>query len=128
MTNKTKYKRDLILILVCVAVAAAAYIFMNYVIKKNGNYAVIKVDGKVINTLELDKDTTLNVTGYQGGTNIVTIKGGRVKMTEADCPDELCVKTGWVSRTGETIVCLPHRVVVEITGSNDDDAIDSIVR
>ncbi|MFR4337598.1 MAG: NusG domain II-containing protein [Lachnospira pectinoschiza] len=50
-------------------------------------------------------------------------------MTDADCPDKLCVKTGMISKTGETIVCLPHRVVVEIIGAAaDDSGVDSIVR
>ena len=43
-------------------------------------------------------------------------------MTDADCPDKLCVKTGRISKTGETIVCLPHRVVVEIIGAAADDS------
>ena len=64
----------------------------------------------------------------RGGVNKVVINDGKVSMTEADCPDELCVKTGKISRVGETIVCLPHRVVVEIKGSQDDDSIDSVVR
>ena len=53
-------------------------------------------------------------------------------MTEADCPDKICVNTGKISKIGETIVCLPHRVVVEIQGevsqSDSDDSIDSVVK
>jgi hypothetical protein len=47
-------------------------------------------------------------------------------MKDADCPDKLCEKTGKISKNGETIVCLPHRVVVEIQGGEGN--VDSLVR
>ena len=129
MDNKVRLKRDIILVLSMVIIAAAAFLIINYAVKKGGRYAVIKVDGQVIKTLDLNREeTTIEVNGYQGGVNRIVIKDGKVSMTEADCPDELCVKTGKISRTGETIVCLPHRVVVEIKGSQEDDAVDSVVR
>ena len=129
LDNKVRLKRDIILVLSMVIIAAAAFLIINFAVKKDGSYAVIKVDGKVIKTLDLNSgETTIEVNGYQGGVNKVVINDGKVSMTEADCPDELCVKTGKISRVGETIVCLPPRVVVEIKGSQDDDSIDSVVR
>ena len=129
LDNKVRLKRDIILVLSMVIIAAAAFLIINFAVKKDGSYAVIKVDGKVIKTLDLNSgETTIEVNGYQGGVNKVVINDGKVSMTEAGCPDELCVKTGKISRVGETIVCLPHRVVVEIKGSPDDDSIDSVVR
>ena len=41
-------------------------------------------------------------------------------MEDADCPDKVCVKTGKIKSPGQTVVCLPHRVVIEITGDNAD--------
>lgn len=129
LDNKVRLKRDIILVLSMVIIAAAAFLIINFAVKKDGSYAVIKVDGNVIKTLDLNSgETTIEVNGYQGGVNKVVINDGKVSMTEADCQDELCVKTGKISRVGETIVCLPHRVVVEIKGSQDDDSIDSVVR
>lgn len=128
MNKNIKLKRDIILILSCVIIAAAAFLVINFVVKKNGSYAVVKVDGKVVKTLQLDKDATYKAEGYQGGYNNIIIESGKVSMTDADCPDELCVKTGWISKTGQSIVCLPHRVVVEIKGDIDTDGIDSVVR
>lgn len=129
LDNKVRLKRDIILVLSMVIIAAAAFLIINFAVKKDGSYAVIKVDGNVIKTLDFNSgETTIEVNGYQGGVNKVVINDGKVSMTEADCPDELCVKTGKISRVGETIVCLPHRVVVEIKGSQDDDSIDSVVR
>ena len=129
LDNKVRLKRDIILVLSMVIIAAAAFLIINFAVKKDGSYAVIKVDGNVIKTLDLNSgETTIEVNGYQGGVNKVVINDGKVSMTEADCPDELCVKTGKISRVGETIVCPPDRVVVEIKGSQDDDSIDSVVR
>lgn len=129
LDKKVRLKRDIILVLSMVIIAAAAFLIINFAVKKDGSYAVIKVDGNVIKTLDLNSgETTIEVNGYQGGVNKVVINDRKVSMTEADCPDELCVKTGKISRVGETIVCLPHRVVVEIKGSPDDDSIDSVVR
>ena len=56
----------------------------------------------------------------------ITKKDNAVYMSDADCPDKLCVHTGTIHKTGETIVCLPHRVVVEITGTTD--TFDAVVQ
>lgn len=128
MNDKIRLKRDIILVLVMLAAAMTALLIINYGVKKKGTYAVVKVDGQELYKLELDKDTTVDVAGYQGGLNRIEVKTGKVSMTEADCPDELCVKTGKVSRTGETIVCLPHRVVIEIKSTQGGNTIDSVVR
>ena len=72
------------------------------------------------------KNASVTVEGYQGGSNTVVIENGTVYMKDADCPDKLCEKTGKISKNGETIVCLPHRVVVEIQGGEGN--VDSLVR
>lgn len=122
-----KIKRDIILLLACLLFSAAAYFIINFAVKKEGAQAVIKVDGVVAETLELGKNASVTVDGYRGGKNTIVVDGKEVYMTDADCPDKLCEKTGRISRTGETIVCLPHRVVVEIQGSGAD-RIDSVVQ
>ena len=91
---------------------------------------VVKVDGAVIKELPLNQDAEFTVPGYQGGINSIMIRNGSVLVSDADCPDKLCVKMGRINRAGETIVCLPHRVVVEIkmNSVSDNDYIDSVVR
>lgn len=119
---KKKKRKDIIFIALIIIVALAAYIIIDVVVKKEGSKVVVKVDGKVVDTMRLNKDQSIIVKGYDGGTNTVVIENNMVYMTEADCPDKICVNTGKISRVGETIVCLPHRVVVEITGSANDNA------
>ncbi len=73
----------------------------------------------------LNRDSgELTVIGYQGE-SYLEISGGRVHMIDSACPDKLCVKTGWISRPGESIVCLPNRVVIEIrSGEGGPDVVN----
>ena len=114
------------LIATLIIVCAAAFLIINLVVKKDGITAAVKVDGNIVYMLPLDKNASVTVEGYQGGSNTVVIENGTVYMKDADCPDKLCEKTGKISKNGETIVCLPHRVVVEIQGGEGN--VDSLVR
>ena len=124
--EKMKIKRDIMLISTVIIVCVAAFLIINFVVKKDGITAVVKVDGNIVYMLPLDKNASVTVEGYQGGSNTVVIENGTVYMKDADCPDKLCEKTGKISKNGETIVCLPHRVVVEIQGGEGN--VDSLVR
>lgn len=53
---------------------------------------------------------------YGAGWNLITVKDGMIAVTGADCPDRECVKRGWLTKPGESAVCLPHRLVVRIEG------------
>ena len=124
--EKKKIKRDIMLIATLIIVCAAVFLIINFVVKKDGITAAVKVDGNIVYMHPLDKNASVTVEGYQGGSNTVVIENGTVYMKDADCPDKLCEKTGKISKNGETIVCLPHRVVVEIQGGEGN--VDSLVR
>ncbi len=126
MSRKKSIKNDVILIVVLLAVSLLAMLIINMLVKKPGDRVIIKVDGKVVQELSLSEDTKLTVEGYQGGFNEIVIEYGYVKVNSADCPDELCVHSGSIDKSGETIVCLPHRVVVEVVGG--DNELDGEVR
>ena len=70
---------------------------------------------------------TVDGSVYGMTTNVLTIRDGRADMTEADCPDKLCVHQKAISKNHEMIVCLPNKVVVEVTGS-EENGFDSIAR
>ena len=127
--TSTKHKRDFILIAAFLCAAIIIYAFL-YFTSSEGSIVVVKVDGAVIKELPLNQDAEFTVPGYQGGINSITIRNGSVLVSDADCPDKLCVKMGRINRAGETIVCLPHRVVVEIKmdSVSDNDYIDSVVQ
>ena len=83
-----------------------------------GSMVEITIDGTVYQTLALEKDTTIEIP-TDAGSNILKIHNGIADMTNADCPDKLCVNQKPVSHTGETLVCLPHKVIVKVTNGAD---------
>lgn len=124
--KKGLHRADLLLIAGLLSVSLLAYAVIQFMVKKDGVYAVVKVDGQIVHQLSLKQAGSFTVEGYQGGRNVIVVDEGSVYMQEADCPDKVCVRTGKISHTGETIVCLPHRVVVEISGQAA--SLDSMVR
>ena len=114
MTDKAQKikKNDIILIsallLVSLALLCAVLLFSN----TDTEEAVVRVDGKEAVRLPLDKDTEYLIEGV-GGSNLLVIKNGEAFITEADCPDKVCVRTGKASNI-KSLVCLPHKVVVTV--------------
>lgn len=78
-------------------------------------------EGELIKTLSLGEDQTLTVE-TETGRNVVTVKDGKVAVTEANCPDKVCMNRGWCSG-GAQIVCLPNQLILKFTG---DSAIDGV--
>lgn len=122
-------KSDLIIIggLIVLSLIGAAFYF--FVSGKKATKAEILVDAKLVQTVDLSKNQTFTVTGVDGGTNLVVVSDGKIAVTDADCPDKICVNTGAISKPGQTIVCMPHRVVVQIKGnSTAEDGFDGEAR
>ena len=80
-----------------------------------GGWAVVTRDGEEIGRYPLDKEVT--VTLGEGDYNVLRISGGAAQVTQANCGDLTCVRTGEISRTGESIVCLPHRLIITVVGA-----------
>ncbi len=122
---------DLYLIILVLSAAGIWYFFSVHDFTSGEDVAAkacIYADSEEIAVLPLDKDTTLTVNGYGGNICTVNITSGSVNVTEATCPDKLCVRQKSIRKNGETIVCLPARIVIEIktleeTGISDYDAI-----
>lgn len=87
-----------------------------------GVYAVVTVQGEEYATIMLTghKGTEEKLVKTELGMNLLQIVDEKVMMFEADCPDQVCVYQGAASKPGDTIVCLPHKVVVEIKGTVPD--------
>lgn len=83
--------------------------------------AQIWSDGVLIATLPLSVDTVMTVE-CKFGTNVVTVRGGKIAVTEADCPDGYCVSRGFCSGGGE-IICLPHRLIIRFIGTQTLDGV-----
>ena len=88
----------------------------------SGNVAVITVDGVEYDRIDLSKVTEsydIEI-DTQYGHNTVHVEPGRISVTEADCPDGICVAQGAIDKGGVPIVCMPHHLVVKIEGSDID--------
>jgi len=84
----------------------------------------IYLNGGLIEELPITVDRELTISDDY--TNIVCIRGGKVSISESDCPGADCVHSGWVSSPGRSIVCLPNRVEVRVVGTESD--VDFVVR
>ena len=118
-------KADIILfiILISFGIASSAWLSMT---SHSGEKATVTVDGKTYGVYSLSEDKTIAV--KQGNKlNIIKIKHGFVTMSEASCDNQVCVKHKAISKTGESIICLPNKVVVSISGkgANKYDSISS---
>lgn len=113
-------RNDIILVAIILVIAAAGLLYMN-IAKKGGDRVVIKVDGKVYKELPLDKDATIEIEGVRGGKNELVIKDGHANIADANCPDKLCVHQREIEYNGETIVCLPNKVIVEIESAKKSE-------
>lgn len=112
-------KHDLILIAAFLIIAGLAFVYIK-IAAKYGSQVVITVDKKTVASVSLYDNQEINIP-LTSGKNIVVIKDGSVTMKEADCPDQICVEHKPISKTGETIVCLPHKVVVEVVNAEESE-------
>lgn len=106
--------RDIILIASILLIALAAFLFIELG-KEEGARVVVAVEGQEIATYSLSENGEYSL---NGGTNILHIEGGNAWLTEANCPDKLCVHQGKIDKTGEVITCLPNKLTVTVKGAD----------
>ncbi len=132
-SDSTKFRRnDLILAGAVLLVSGALWLILSWSGKTGDNISIM-VDGQLYGTYSLDEDKEIVIglpdgasgadygSTEAGGTNsvwrnVLKIQAGQASMIEADCPDLLCVHHKPISKQGESIVCLPHKVIVKVTG------------
>ncbi|MBE5952657.1 MAG: NusG domain II-containing protein [Lachnospiraceae bacterium] len=105
-------KSDIILFVSVILIAVLALLYIMST-RNPGARVEISFDGEVVETFELSEDREHKVTTEKGN-NLILIKNGTVDVIEADCPDKICVKHTNIKNAGETIICLPHKLVIEI--------------
>mgnify|MGYP001360782972 CR=1 FL=1 len=90
---------------------------------KGGFIAIVSVDHQEVKRIRLDHaaDQTFTVEDGDGGYNTIEVQHGKIRVKGANCSDQVCVRTGFISEPGETIVCLPHKVVIEIKGMEQSE-------
>lgn len=85
--------------------------------------AVVRVlqDGQEIGSYSVLEDRTISIPYEEEGYNLLLISGGQVSVSDADCPDGLCVRQRAIARNGESIICLPHKLVIQIESKEESD-------
>lgn len=98
---------------------------------RDGRTVEVRVDGAVKYRYSLSENRRVTLKGANNGSNVLVIQSGEAWIEEADCPDGLCIKTGRISKEGQSIICLPHKLVAEITSKNAESSgsdIDAYVK
>jgi Uncharacterized protein conserved in bacteria len=87
--------------------------------------ALVYKEGKLVQTIKLRPGYHEEIRlGGAAGYNVIVADNGRIRVAEADCPDQVCVRTGWVSLAPQQIVCLPYRVVIKVVSPAPADVDD----
>lgn len=124
MEEKRKWikKSDFILICIFFILAGAVYIGYNVLQgDSQAKYAEILINGEVIKKVSLSQDKIFSVPEKE---NIkFEIKDGGIRFKESDCPDKICVHTGFIKNTAQTAVCLPNGISVRTINENEIDAV-----
>lgn len=110
---------DKILIAASVCFVASSFVFVN-AFAVQGSAVLIQVNGMTVHKASLSETHTITVQGAHGLLT-VTIQDGKVAVTQADCANHICMKTGWRSSSGDIIVCVPNKMVVRIVGGKQKE-------
>lgn len=123
-------KLDLILIMAIICLACAGFVAVRIAgadTDAETATVVIKDGEQKTYELPLGKNAVKTVT-TDLGTNVVEIKDGRVRVKDADCPNLDCVHQGWIDKAGQQIVCLPHKLTVDIVDEGATATYDVVGR
>lgn len=127
--KKRLRRNDVIFISILLAVLLIAGLCL-YLFRPVGDTVTVSVDGKVIATYPLDEDRVVTIDSDDDGHNRLVIKDGKAYVSSASCPDGVCTNHKPIRRDGESIVCLPNKVVitVQIGDATKEPAVDVEVR
>ncbi|MBQ8176972.1 MAG: NusG domain II-containing protein, partial [Oscillospiraceae bacterium] len=120
MENKERKiinKRDTIIIILIIIFALASLIIPK--LADSGGYAVVKYGNEVVARLDLDKSGDYTFPEFEG--MVFTVADGTISVTESNCGDHTCMRTGAISRSGEVIVCVPNKAAVTIESKEQSD-------
>lgn len=123
MDEQKKYIRnDIILIITLCIIAIGLCIWVYGSGSKSELKVEVLINGELVESIDFDDNSKETITLQTG--NVINIDKGCVYMLSAECPDGLCVKQGEINNAGESIICLPHKVVVRIVEANGQEEND----
>ena len=120
-------KRDGIFLGILFLVAFLFFMWFLLGYHESGKYVEVTIDGEWYGTYALNETQEIPIWINGNRTNLLVIKDKKADVLQADCPDKICVNHSAISNVGETIVCLPNRVVIAVIG-NGESQMDSMVQ
>lgn len=125
--KKSRLRNDILLIAVLLVLATIGGIYLHF-FRPIGNVVKVTVDGAEYGVYSLSINRIEEIRTGKGGEqlNRLVIKGGKAFVETATCPDGICAAHSPINRNGESIVCLPHRVVITVVGDKDDGTPDIV--
>ncbi len=118
-------RNDIIYLSILSVIMVLIYIFL-FLIQKEGDKVVIKVDGEVYGEYSLRKEQEITIS-TKDTNNTIVISDGCVNMQEASCPDKICMHQKGISKDKESIVCLPNKVIISVESNQKEGTYDAIV-
>lgn len=120
MPNKLFNKKDFLIISVILIISIISYfIYIQFFNSANSTIAEILIDDTVIYTTVLDEDKEFTLPELPNIT--FEISSGKIRFLHSDCPDKVCVNTGFISHAGQLAVCLPNHAVLKISSTDEVD-------
>lgn len=117
-----KLKNDIILLVILLSLIFFLFILPYLRNSKQGRKEVVIIQaGEETGRYNLSENRTLTVKGLEQSYNLLLLSEGSVRVTDADCPDQLCIRQKSINRDGESIICLPHQLVILINSPEESD-------
>ena len=120
-----RLRNDCILILIIVLLVGGFWLMQYLNAAQKDAVLQIYQNGELAGEYDLSQSQTIPVTGMEDSYNLVLIEDGTVRVTDADCPDQLCMKQRSISKNGESIICLPHKLVLQIH-AKEESTLDAV--
>ena len=124
-------KKDMLIIALALIAALALYLVSQVSLGGDASTIVVTQDGKEVLRRPLAMENTYDIAQEDGSLNVIAVENGAVFMKEANCRDGLCIRQGKMKNGAKTIVCLPHKLVVQLTGDvppSDNSDLDIIIQ
>lgn len=106
-------------IVIAVVLICAVSIWLYPALSDTGSFARIE-QGENMQNISLETDCEIKLENATA-----KVENGKISIVDADCPDLVCVKTGAISKEGQSIICVPNHIVITIEGENEIDAISN---
>ena len=124
-------RKDIIIIALALLAALALYLVSQVSLGAEASVVVVTVDGEEVLRKPLAMENRYEIAQEDGSLNVIRVEDGAVFMEEANCRDGLCIRQGKMRNGAKTIVCLPHKVVVQLKGdapAGDNSDLDVIIQ